>query len=696
MNISIKTPGRSVLLLCIVVLFSFSVVYAQDGTHEEHTEHHNIEEVVVTGVLNKSQKETVAPIAVLDQEALRENAASTIGDMLKSQVGVNSVSFGPGVGQPVIRGHGANRVQVLQNGSGALDASNTSQDHANAIEGMLAERIEIVRGPSTLLYGNGAIGGVVNVIDKRIRSDLPESTSGALEFRKNDVNNGNTGVAMLSGAAGNFAWHVDGVLHSNDNVSIPGFALKDSAEMSSFGILENSDSEKRVYGAGLTFIADAGYIGLSINDIDNQYGLPPGAHEHEESHADEDEEFTRLDMQQTRVDLKAEYSPLSSWVNKYSASLTLNDYMHSELEGEEIGTVYDNQGQELRVNAHHQGVSTDLNGSLGLHYVNRDFVAKGEEVFIPEANINALGIYLIESLTLDKLTFEGGIRLDQQRIDINSHCDPRHNSISSNLGLIWNVNSQGSLHFSISRSQRAPAVEELFSNFQSTGCNPSSNLPNPDALVEHAATRRLEIGDPGLQKETSLNYEIGYRHHQGRITGEATTYINAIDDYIYLSDIADFDDAIISRYLQEDARFIGAEADIDVLLFETGRGNKVNFSIFGEYVAAELLRGPYVPRIPPQRSGIELSFTGQDWSVKVRDTLVYSQKKLAARESKHYSYKRIDVYADYHWHVGDKQFQFFANGRNLSNEEIRNHASFTKEFAPEPGRSIELGVRYVF
>ena len=211
-------------LISLSLALSFSATLLAQSVEEPHPEHHDTEEVLVTGILGKAQKDTALPVNVLTGEQLRENAASTIGETLQNQIGVNTASFGPGVGQPVIRGQSANRVQVLQNGTGALDVSNTSQDHANTVEGLLAERIEVIRGPATLLYGNGAIGGVVNVLDNRIPETVPEKLTGAFEYRFNNVNQGSTAVGVLDGGQGNFAWHIDGVIQDADETRIPGVA----------------------------------------------------------------------------------------------------------------------------------------------------------------------------------------------------------------------------------------------------------------------------------------------------------------------------------------------------------------------------------------------------------------------------------------------------------------------------------------
>jgi len=260
----------------------------------------------------------------------------------------------------------------------------------------------------------------------------------------------------------------------------------------------------------------------------------------------------------------------------------------------------------------------------------------------------------------------------------------------------WNFSEQANLLVSLNRSERAPAVEELFSNV-GVGCIEPNDLEN---LVEHAATGRLEIGNADLDKEAATNFEVAYRKHSGRYRGEVAAFINKISDYIYLADTGEFEETIVSRYLQDDARFVGFEVEADIPLIQWADDQYLDLHLFADHVEAELDGGAndgvYLPRISPTRAGLEISFAQQDWSVKLRNTWVSEQKKTSLNEAPTEEYTRLDLYADYHLHFGDNEILLFAKGRNLTDEEIRNHTSFLKNFAPEPGRSFEIGARYVF
>jgi iron complex outermembrane receptor protein len=314
-----------------------------------------LEEVVVTSALHRNRAETVLPVNVLAGEDVREKAAATLGQMLEGQVGVNNASFGVGVGLPVIRGQSANRVQVLQMGVGNLDASAVSPDHANSLEPALADRIEVVRGPATLLYGNGAIGGVVNVIDGRIPRTEAEGLTALAETRYDSVNDQRTALMRLDGGSGRFAWHLNGIDRQSNDTEISGFALNpelvdiDDPEayeelLNSRGRLANSAAESDSQTVGASWLLNDGWIGMAYNQLDNEYGLPRGAHahhehdeeheeeEHEEQH-DEEEEDIRIVMEQRRWDTEARILLNNNLFEEFHGKVSLVDYQHKEVEG---------------------------------------------------------------------------------------------------------------------------------------------------------------------------------------------------------------------------------------------------------------------------------------------------------------------------------------------------------------------------
>lgn len=681
--------------------------YAQHD-HDEH----GLEEVIVSGVMDKRKADTVVPVNVLSGEDLRENAAKTLGETLNRQIGVTSASFGPGVGQPVIRGQTGSRVRVLQDGVGTLDASLASQDHANTVEAMLAERIEVIRGPATLLYGSGAIGGVVNVIDNRIPERVPETPTGAFELRHNSVSSGDTAVFKLDGGGDSFAWHLDGLRRETGNLEIPGLAVdvealealheheEGAAEEEEIentdGLIANSGTEAANLTAGASWVGERGFLGTSISRLESEYGLPPGAHGHhheEEGAAEEEhtEEGIRIDMQQTRVDLKGGLE-MEGFFNRLRARLTVNDYEHSELEGDEIGTVFHNEGFEGRLLLDHQH-SESLSGVWGVQSAGSEFSALGEEAFIPASDIQSWGLFAVESLEKNRWSYEFGLRLDSRNIEMQSGpCDSSETAWSGSAAAIWRFREDSNMLMSLNRSARAATVEELFSNIGQDNCMEPAD---PEQRVLHSATARYEIGNPDLDVETSQNIEIGLRKHAGDVLGELNVFYNKIDDFIFLNDVGEFEETIVSRYSQQDATFSGIEGEVTFPFGLTDAGH-VDLTLFADYVRAEFDAGGNVPRIPPMRAGAEIGYAQQSWILKLRVTSVAEQDEVADNEAATDGYTRVDLYFDYHLPWSQNELLIFAKGNNLTDEEIRNHVSFLKNFAPEPGRGFEVGLRYQF
>lgn len=673
-----------------------------------------LEEVVVTSALHRNRAETVLPVNVLAGEDVREKAAATLGQMLEGQVGVNNASFGVGVGLPVIRGQSANRVQVLQMGVGNLDASAVSPDHANSLEPALADRIEVVRGPATLLYGNGAIGGVVNVIDGRIPRTEAEGLTALAETRYDSVNDQRTALMRLDGGSGRFAWHLNGIDRQSNDTEISGFALNpelvdiDDPEayeelLNSRGRLANSAAESDSQTVGASWLLNDGWIGMAYNQLDNEYGLPRGAHahhehdeeheeeEHEEQH-DEEEEDIRIVMEQRRWDTEARILLNNNLFEEFHGKVSLVDYQHKEVEGPgEVGTVFENQGIEGRLTWHlNQPVNRE--GVIGLQFGSREFSATGEEAFIPETDIDSVALFGLQSFSVEPMTYELGLRAERQTLDQSGSCDNSSTNWSGSGSAIWQLSESNNMLFSINRSQRSATVEELYSNID-TACN---QLPE-ERLIAHAATQRLDIGLPGADKEISTNFELGWRRFTGDITAEVNLFYNDIKDFIFLFDTGEFvEDVEIARYQQQNAVFSGVEVQASAPLFATG-AHLSELTLFGDYVRARFDRQGNVPRIPPLRVGLEWIHSHVNWMVKLRWTSVSSQSDPARGETGTDGYNLLSLYGDYQFQFSESsRLLLFARGHNLLDENIRAHTSLLKDVAPAAGRGIEVGLRLEF
>jgi len=708
----------SIRLFQVRLLVSAISAAAMTGVHaaEPHTDG-VVEEIIVTSSLQQSRAETALPVNVLSGEALREKAASTLGETLKELVGVNSASFGSGVGSPIIRGQSGNRVQVLQGGVSNIDASAVSPDHANVVEAALAERIEVVRGPATLLYGNGAIGGVVNVIDNRVPATMPDGVRGLVETRHSSVSDQQISVMKLEGGSGQIAWHLDGTYRDSNDTRIKGFSinpdtldLDDPEELeellASKGFIDNSSTRSDTVTGGLSWLFADGYLGMSVSRSDNNYGLPAAAHhhhedehgeedhDHEEDHEDDhaDEGGIRIAMKQDRYDFEGRKA-LSGFFAELNGKFSMVDYEHAEVEGNgEIGTVYANEGYEGRFTVS-QAPRGSLMGVSGVQFGSKEFSATGEEAYIAKTDIGSFALFTVQSLEAGDMTYELGLRGERQSLDQGGSCDTSDSTVSSSASALWRMQEDTNLLLAVAHSQRAPTVEERFSNINTATCRPPASDFD---LIAHAATQRYEIGKPDADKEHATNIELGLRRHTGAVTGELNFFYNNIADYLYLRDSgALVDDVEVAYVTQDDAVFHGVEAEVSFPLFSYDEAT-TQMTVFGDYVRARLDGDGDVPRIPAMRVGAEISHTHNDWLYKLRATRVAKQTKVAMNESETDGYTLLSASVDYHATVFGEEMTVFAQGSNLLDEEIRNHVSVLKDVAPEAGRNLVLGLRLEF
>jgi iron complex outermembrane recepter protein len=666
-----------------------ALMFIADATQSANPQ---LEEVFVTAPMHKGEAETAHPVNIIDAKALRRKLAATLGETLKQEVGVSYASFGPGVGRPVIRGQGAPRVLVLANSMPVGDASNSSADHANATEPVLAERIEVLRGPATLLYGSGAIGGVVNVIDNRVPSQLAEHPTGALEYRHGSNARANVGAARIDASLGSVAMHLDAFARRNDAVDIPGNAHRDGD--GSRGEIDNTDADARSGTAGLSRIFDRGYIGLAVNRLDNEYGIPPGAHSREhaengEHDATGEAEDVRIDLTQSRYDLRSEFRDPLRHVELVRGFLSWSDYEHTEYEGSVTGTEFGNQSLDGRVEAIHR-VSQQLHGVLGLQFNNREFTALGDEAFVPSVDSRSWGLFLIEDFHLGDVTWEFGLRYNRDEHRPPDDGERRFDSWSASGSAIASIGEHQTVKLGVSATERAPAIEELFS----------------DGV--HIATGSYERGDAELEQERSLNIDLGYHFHAATIDFTLELFYNRYRHYLFQRDTglvfnpelemieagcrADSADECLPvlQWSASDARFVGVESELSYQLSQQWHA-----TLFGDYVRAALDGAGSVPRIPPARLGVELGWTNANWDASVRVTDVHRQARTGGTGTVQ-GYTLLSAYLEYAFERGSATWTVFLRGDNLLDQEIRNAASFLRDIAPEAGLNVEAGVRFDF
>ncbi|MDY0981615.1 TonB-dependent receptor [Stenotrophomonas sp. CFBP8994] len=721
------TPHALSLALAAALLPTLA--FAADDTAER--DHHltELSAVKVTASPLQGDAESLArPVDVLAGERLDEQKAGTLGDTVAKLPGVQSTFFGPGVGRPIIRGQEGPRVAVLSNGMGNMDASTVSADHATSIEPFLADQIEVLKGPATLLFGSGAIGGAVNVVDGRIARDLPDRPlSGRAEVRGNSVNDKRSGMFRLDGVNGNWVLHVDGLVRNGDDYRIPGYAVIDGLEDHSGhdheegdtdeprrGTLDNSSIRTRAGGVGATWLGEGGYFGASASTYRTNYGIPNGAHvhadddhDHDHDHGDEEEEGdehdVRIDMVQNRFEAKGGiYNPVS-FLKNINLRTAYTDYEHVELEAGTPSTRFTNRGVEARLEAVQQQIG-GWDGAFGLQFGNSDFGAKGEEAFVPDTGTRNVGLFVLQEKQFGPFKLELGGRHDQVKLDPTGDYRARtFDATNLSAAGIWKLNDAVDLRFGVDGSERAPTNEELY------------------AAGAHIATRSLEIGNANLKTERGQRVELGIHTHSDRLDFSASIYQTKFKDFIYLADTGVVESLPVRLWTQQDATFKGAEAEALVHLFE-GNSGDWDLRVFGDYVKAELdgsgsrsvdiavphgdhdhnytvdlANSGYLPRISPARVGADLRWSRDGWRASVGAVRYSSQKDTAQNEAESAGYTLVDAHFAYRWDRSDSNsYEVFLDGNNLTNREARAHTSLLRDYSPLPGRGVAFGIRAYF
>ena len=685
---------RSLLAAGTAVSISFSIS-AQETRPEE---------IIVTSTALRENALDIAQSAiVLSGDALRRDIASSIGETIDTQLGISATYFGPTASRPVIRGLGGDRVLMLQDGLSALDVSSLSQDHAVSIESVLADQIEILRGPATLLFGSGAVGGVVNVVDGRIPTSFSEDADRiAVEARADSGADERTGVGRIDFGTESLRVHVDGFRRTTENIDIPGYAFsaaeraehlsEEPDEEFDRGVLDNSSSETSGGALGLTAGSADSFIGFAVSRYDSNYGIPAAHGHHEEEHEEEEHEEgeeegeheeheehdVRIDMRQDRYDLKAERAlDMGPW-NRIRLRGAYSDYEHRELEGAEVGTQFANQGLELRLNLDHSAIR-GWQGTLGTHYLNTDFSAEGLEAFTPPSRTEQIGAFVFEKRSFGDVAVELGSRIEHQSVRPAGGLGyERYSGTAYSLssGAIWDFAPEYSAAINLTRSQRHPQSSELYAN------------------GAHLATGRFEIGSATLDKETANTIDLTlHRHPETGPHWSLSAFYNDFSDYIYAqASDEDLAELQVFRYTHDDAELYGLEAELTLPLIASERSH-FELRLASDYVRGRLADGSDLPQLPPLRYGAELHYERDALHLGLEGYIYAKQDQVAAFERPTDGYTMVDADISYRLALGQSTLLVFLRGNNLLDEEARRHTSPLKEVAPLPGRSVVIGIR---
>jgi iron complex outermembrane recepter protein len=649
---------------------------------------------VTSTALRESALDIAQPAIVMGGDDLRRKITSSIGETIATQPGVTATYFGPSSSRPVIRGLGGNRVLMLQDGVSALDVSSLSQDHAVTIESVLADQIEILRGPATLLFGSGAVGGVVNVVDGRIPTDFSEEGNRvALEARADSASEERTVVGRLDLGSQSFRVHVDGFNRETSDIDIPGYAFspneraehlaEEPDEHFERGVLENSASDTRGGAFGFTAGAQDSFVGFAWSRFETEYGVPGGHEEHEEEESEEPSEehaheSVGIDMRQDRFDLKAEQALSIGALERARVRASYNEYEHSEIEGGEVGTRFEQQGLDLRLHLDHAPLA-GWKGTLGMQYADVDFTATGAEAFTPPSTTRQTSLFVFEKRELGEFAFEVGARLENQKIEPaspGSLADYDETALNVSSGAVWDFAEHYSTALNLTRSQRHPQSAELYAN------------------GAHLAIGRYEIGNPDLQEETANTIDLTlHRHADVGIHWSISAFYNDFKDYIYAQDTGEeMDELPVFIYGQADAEFYGFEGEVTLPLY-TQAENHLEVRLASDYVRGRLQDGGNLPQLPPWRYGIELHHERGPLHIGLEVYRYDDQDKVAPNERVTAGYTMLDADLSYRVPLGRTHLLVFLRGSNLLDEDARRHTSPLKELAPLPGRSATVGVR---
>jgi iron complex outermembrane receptor protein len=641
-----------------------------------------LDEIVVTGVpRDRAAGELAQSVTVVGGEELERVRASTLGETLAGQLGVSSSGFAAGVSRPVIRGLAGARVQMLEDGIATMDAATVGDDHAVTVEPLAAEQIEIFRGPTTLLYGSGAVGGVVNTVTARVPSRVPGAgLTGAAELSGDTAARAHAAAVRLDGGRSRLAWHFDAGRRDADDYEIPGFAHTGVADATgeAHGVLPNSAAESESAAFGASWLAENGFVGVGLRAFDTLYGVP--GHHHEDEGLEEAEAPVRIDLEQRRLDLLGGVRGLSRAIPEINVQAGFNDYRHVELEGDAAGTRLTNDAAELRIELLHAAAGR-WSGAFGAQLSERELAAIGEEAFVPSVDSRSRGLFVVEDVDLEpwQLSLGGRVETVEHR---PANGLPAFDGTASSVSFGAVRPFAGyELVATLASAERVPAAEELYSN------------------GAHLAAGIVQVGNVSLTEETARHLDVGVRGTSGSLEWSVTLFRTRYDGFIYLADTGARDpvtDLPVFAFAQAGADFAGAEAELFVPLVSHG-ARRFGARFFADYVRGELDGGEPLPRMPPLRVGTRFEYRNERLLAGVGAVRYAAQDHVAPFETETAGYTMVD--ADLRWRFAGSsgtELELYVNARNLGDEEARRHTSFVKDLAPLPGRNYAFGVRARF
>jgi iron complex outermembrane receptor protein len=687
--------------------------------------------VVVGGAIEQSETDKAQSVTILNENTLKEKAAPTLGDTLANEPGVAGSGFTPGASRPVIRGQADNRIRVLNNGTEVFDVSNLSPDHAPSVSALLSQSIEVVRGPATILFGSGAIGGVVNIADNVIPVEQPPNPlSGEVDGRFNSADLERSGaIALTLSPMKHIVLHGQFAYTRTDDRRIPGFALDERiragltpAQVASREFGGNPEDEvpntfvkTRDYAFGASYVWDKGYIGASFTQFLSVYGVPDDP---EVDDPTMPPVHVRLDVDKRQINARSSIVDPLPWFSTVNAKFVYTDYQHQELDDNQVGTTFKTSGVDSRLELVHKPIGP-LEGSIGGQFFYKELSVLGDESFLQPTQTTQIAGFLFEELKLSRqVRLQFGARVEHQSVHIDSSdpaltaltspdlADQNFRPVSGAAGVLYDFAESWQFAVNGTYSQRAPTAEELF------------------ARGPHAATFQFIIGDPRLSEEKNVGVDVSLRRTAGFVTGTISGFYNRYDGFIDFAPTGAFEDGLqVFVYTPKTAEFYGGEAKVDfhflplnltrmrneepkdaksvITKNERSTSEKNPNDLFlraqADYVhATDVDTGDPLPRITPMRYSVSLNYESEKWNANIEGQRVDAQDRIAPFETSTPGYTFLNASVGYKFRAGPTYNYLYLKGTNLTNEEARDHLSFLKEVLPLAGRGVAVGFRTTF
>lgn len=685
--------------------------------------------------MHLSVMESATPVSVLSGETLRRQQAATLGDTLEKLPGVQSNFHGNVASTPIIRGLSGPRVLITQNGLDVSDVSRVGPDHAVASEASTAKQIEVLRGPATLFFGSGAIGGVVNVVDQRVPTST--ETRGEFVLETQTVNDQKLGTFNVTTGVDNIAFYADGFYRDSNDYETP--VAPDIDDPDGAHVVENSNEESNGFTLGTSYLFDQGYVGVAVERFEREYGVPGHSHGGDTS--------VFADLEQTKYQLLGEYNFTNDFLQSVHFRAGYTDYEHAEVEGGLVGTTFSNETEELRVELLHKPMA-GWRGGISLHYKGSDVFAQGEEAFTPPSEMEMFAVALMEERHFGDFLVQLGARAESVTLDASSvllpeldahehddehdhdehaHDEHEHEGsefvrqfavdqeftpISLSAGVVYTINESYNVGVSLSRSERAPSASELLS----FGPHIGTRTYEIGALFDLSEEGEFVLSQTAIDLETANNIDLTFRKTQGDVGFVFNAFYNQVDNYYFQEETGLFaesghghdhgeeghgeeehsedehsDELPVYLFGSADAILHGFELQV---AWQTTDNLKLDF--FADYVKARLKDGGALPRTSPMRVGSHVAYTLDNIRADLDITYFAKQDDISTFETETDGYTLVDASITYDIPLGDIDLSVYLSGENLTDEEARVHTSFLKDIAPRPGRNFAFGVRGYF